>query len=170
MQAQLAVVTGRCMLPDRRSDGHCACCTLLTLVVGYLNDRAIMRRIEQLERTEKRRTPETPVGPMVKPGSAGRTTSRLRTAIIFVAIILAGTAIGLLPPVSAEMPNGKKMMPGSFNKSRQASTPSADGRSVPKQTFVLPGLQLQMIWVGRAAFRWAVAMDHSTASQSRRSR
>src|SRR5580704_12910560 len=39
MQAQLAVVTGRAMLWSAVLMGTCACGTLLTLVVGYLNDR-----------------------------------------------------------------------------------------------------------------------------------
>ncbi len=133
---------------DRRSDGRLRCCTLLTLVVGYLNDRAIMRRIEQLERTREAPDPrETPVGPMVKPGSAGRTTSRLRTAIIFVAIILAGTAIGLFAASVRRDAKWEENDARLVQQIAESATPSADDRSVPKQAFVLPGLQLQMIWV-----------------------
>jgi formylglycine-generating enzyme required for sulfatase activity len=34
----------------------------------------------------------------------------------------------------------------------EGPTPSADGRSVPEQSFVLPGLQLEMIWVAPGRF------------------
>jgi formylglycine-generating enzyme required for sulfatase activity len=148
MQAQLAVVTGRAMLLIALLMGACACGTLLTLVVGYLNDRAIMRRIEQLERTREAPDPrETPVGPMVKPRSAGRTTSRLRTAIIFGAIILAGTAIGLFAASIRRDAKWEENDARLVQQIAESATPSADDRSVPKQDFVLPGLQLQMIWV-----------------------
>jgi formylglycine-generating enzyme required for sulfatase activity len=148
MQAQLAVVTGRAMLLIAVLMGTCACGTLLTLVVVYLNDRAIMRRIEQLEQTREATDPrKTPVGPVVKPGSDGRTASRLPTAIIFGSILLAGTAISLF---AASVRRDAKWEENDARLVQQIAagvTPSADGRSVSEQNFVLPGLKLEMIWV-----------------------
>ena len=148
MQAQLAVVTGRAMLLIAVLIGIGACGTLLTLVVGYLNDRAIVRRIEQLEQTlEAHDSSETPVGPSVKPGSGGRTASRWRTAIIFGAVLLAGTAISRFFASVRRDAKWEENDARLVQQISQGATPSADGRGGPERNFVLRGLQLEMIWL-----------------------
>jgi len=139
MQAQLAVVTGRAMIWIAVLMGTCACGTLLTLVVGYLNDRAMMRRIEELEQTREALDPvETPVGPLVKPGSGGRTASRLRTAIIFGAILLAGTAISLFAASVRRDAKWEENDARLVQQIAEGATPSADGRSGAEQISSFP--------------------------------
>jgi formylglycine-generating enzyme required for sulfatase activity len=148
MQAQLAVVTGRAMIWIAVLMGTCACGTLLTLVEGYLNDRAIMRRVEKLEQMCEAPDPlESPVGSAAKPGSGGRTASRLRTAIFFAAILLAGAAISLFAASVRRDAKWEENDARLVHQIAEGATPSADGRSGREQNFVLPGLQLEMIWV-----------------------